>query len=665
MWIKWISCAQKLIKNMVNIINMNSRKKGQLEFIVIVALIIIAITAVILVSRQAVVPTPPPSGIPEEAKTIKDSVTNLIRAGVKEKLALIYNQGGVLKPASALKVNFGAFDTAVWSACGETMTPDISKEIGAGILAYLRENLKDNMEFYGKNVKFDFSKSKYEVGIIKNRVNIRVYLPTKVETYEIEQPYEISVDTKLYDVLDFSKNFVNDTGKTRFFEVVTLASMAHSNPDNENWVPVAGIQTGCGNTLFKTRSQLLPGIKGIIKYTVSHVVWNAIPPRLAENPFYPINNVGGKLYPGLQVAFAYPPSWDSEIDKYFMFSPEPLRIIPKPTVPLIPLCLAPYSVAYTFRYPVVVMVEDSTLNQWFKFAMMVDIQNTQPGDCSAQLGNLPENVVICSTEAKCKAKITVKDTAGSPIQGADAGFYVCDIGTTNEKGVAEGNIPCMISELHVYKSGYTSFGELLASGDIKEDKEKTVTLKKVRDNLTIHFKGLETWGKPPKTTLSNGMLTYSYYEIKSSSQDITNFRGLPPNEKNLTIILTFSPVNPNIFTDEISPLTVAHYVEDDNLVSEYNVSGLQPTSYNVTATIAASIDLDSETTKITPVGYINTSFELKEDVKDIYVYLPFVKDSNGEDLPEPGIDPSEADKLTSAVSSKCGKVVSDSSSSSC
>jgi hypothetical protein len=626
---------------------MNSRKKGQVEFIVIVALIIIAVTAVILVSRQAVVTQPPPSGIPEEAKTIKDSVTNLIRAGVKDDpnsvLTRIYNQGGALKPAFSVK--FGAFDTAVWSACGETTSPDVKKEIGAGIMEYLRANLKDKMEFYGKNVAFDFSKSRYEVDIFKDRVNIRIFLPTKVETYDIQQPYEISVDTKLSDVLDFSKNFINDTGKSRFFEVITLASMAHSNPDSDYWVPVAGIQTGCGNPLFKTRSQLLPGIKEIIKYTVSHVVFNAQPLKLAENPFYPINNVGGKLYPGLQVAFAYPPSWDSEIDKNFMFAPDPLRVVPKPTMPLIPLCMGPYSVAYTFRYPVVIMVEDSKLNQWFKFAVMVDVQNTQPGACTANLGNASEYSVMCVTEAKCDASVTVKNTTGSPVEGADVSFYTCDVGVTDKSGVVQGKIPCMISELHVYKAGYRSFGDLLTSGEVSD---KTVTLEKTQDNVMVHFKGLETLA----TTMTGGGISYS---IPGGSRNIMDFG------KNLTVFLAFSPVNPNYFTDEDSPLLVTNYDDEGNLVSEANVSGLQPVAYKVTASIADAKDEN----KIIPVGYINTSFGFREGENEIYVYLPFVSKIGDSDLPESGIDPSEADKLTYAVNARCGKAVSNSSSTSC
>jgi hypothetical protein len=613
---------------------MSSRKKGQVEFIVIAALVIVAITVIILASRQAIIPSPVTSGLPEEAKTVKDSVTNLIRAGLNEKLLVIYNQGGVLKPG--LSVKFGMFDTAVWSACGETSVPDVSKEIGAGVWTYLRDNLKDEMDFSGKSVKFDFSSPRYDVNINKDRIDVRVYLPTKVEDYDIQQPYELSFPSKLYDVLDFSKNFVSDTSRTRFLEMITLTSMMHSNPDSENWVPVMGAQTGCGNVLFKTRSQLLPGIKGISEYTVSHLVWNTQPLRLAENPFYPISNVGGKTYPDLQVAFAYPPSWNSEMDRNFMFSPEPLRVIPKPIMPMIPFCMGPYAVAYSFRYPVVVMVEDAKLNQWFKFAVMVDIQSTQPGNCTANFGNQSEYASTCVSNAKCSARVTVKNTTGAPIEGADASYYICDLGVTDSHGVAEGKIPCMVSELHVYKSGYRSYGDLFRSDEIED---KSVTMEKIADNVTIKFKVL---GASASGKIADGK--YSSYQINPGPADLMNLG------KKFMVFIAFSPSDPNYFTGEDTALVLTNYNETGDLVSEINVSGFQPVAYNVTASISDMTKTDEEM----PVGYINTSFELKEGGGLIYVYLPAVLLTDGASIQTPGIDPSETDKIMDALEGKCG-----------
>ncbi|MFH1237452.1 MAG: hypothetical protein V1648_03555 [Candidatus Aenigmatarchaeota archaeon] len=622
---------------------MNSRRKGQVEFIVIVALVIIGVVVFVIASRQSIIPTAPTSGIPEEAKTIKDAVMNLMRAGVKEKLTLLYNQGGALNPS--LSVKFGAFDTAIWSACGQNSIPDISKEIGSGILSYMRENLEDEMDFSGKTAKFDFTKARTEVDIVKDAINIRIYLPTKVETYDVQQPYEIVVASKLYDVMDFSKNFVDENSKTRFLEHVTLRNLMISNPESEYWVPGPGTtQIGCGNPLMKTRRQLLPGIEGIIKYTVSHITFNnPTPLRIAENPFYNIYAVNGKYYPGLQVAFAYPSYWDTQINKYFAMSKEPLRLIPKPIAPLIPFCMAISDVSYSFRYPTVLMVEDASMNQWFKFAVMVDINNTQPGQCDAEFGKESEYDRVCITDAKCTAKITVKNTTGLPVEGASVNFYICDVGTTDKNGVAEGNIPCMISELHVYAVGHRSYGDLFRSDELLD---KKVTLQTVEDKIKIHFKVLETYAG---TSIGDGI--YDSYDVKDDSIDITEFPDAY-GHKNLTAFISFTPKSPNYFTGEDTAVMFANFDENNVLTAVMNISGIQPVSYEVTASLADTTDDE----KSLPVGFINTSIDIPEGTQDIYIYMPYVTRTNGGMLmlTEPGIDPAEADKMTTLLYNKCG-----------
>ncbi len=609
---------------------MDFRKKGQVEFVVVLALIIIAVVAVVLASRQAVITPPPTPGLPEEAKLVKDSVLNLIRAGAKDQLLFIYNQGGTISPSPSVK--FGMFQTQIWSACDEKNIPDVAEEIGAGLWAYLRNNLEEKMDFYGKKTTFDFSNPKYEVDILKDRINIKVYLPTKVEDYDIRQPYEVSVASRLYDILDFSENFVDDQGKNRFLEVFTLASMMNSNPEHENWVPVKGVQIGCGNVLFKTREDILPGIKGIAKYTVSHTLWNNAGLKLAENPFYPIYGVGGKTYPDLEVVFSYPPSWDSEMDKYFSYMPEPLRVIPKPAMPMVPICMAPYAVSYTFRYPVIVMVKDDILNQWFNFAVMVDIENTQPGNCTGISVNESDYARICGN-AECDIRVAVRNSTGSPVKGADVGFHICEVGVTDENGVVEGKIPCIAGELHVYKEGYRSFGDLFAPADLQNIE---VVLKKVADSITVHFKGVIG---EAHTSLGDGK--FDTYTFSGGS------KGLEEFGRKLTVFLSFSPEDPNYFTGEDTSVIITNYDTEGNLNQDVTTYGLQPIRYLVTALVT-----DDETD--VPVGYINTSIELSEGENEIYVYLPLVLTADGEDMKEPGISPDDAEKVTDALVSNCG-----------
>jgi hypothetical protein len=627
---------------------LNIRKKGQVEFVVIAALIIIAIAVMILASRQFVINPPVTTGIPDEAKTIKDAVMNLIKAGTNDRLALIYNQGGTFRPGYSVK--FGMFDTEVWLACGNQKIPDVSQEIGAAILDYLRENLQDEMNFYGKNTQFDFSKSRYEVEIFKDKISIRIYLPTLVEAYEMPQPYEVIVDSKLYDVLELSKNLVKDASETSFFEMVTLATMINTNPENKTWTPLAGARAGCGNYLFRTRTQLLSGIKEVARYTASHIVWNNRGLRLAENPFYPLTGVGGKDYSDMDVMFSYPTSWDSEMDKYFTFSPDPLRVIPKPPIPLVPFCMSSYAVSYNLRYPIIVMVHDSILNQWLKFGVMVNIEDTAPGNCSVQMGNASQYAKLCISNAKCDAEIKVKNTTGDLMQGVDVGFYICDLGTTNEKGVVEGKIPCMISELSAFKPGYKSYGDLVSSDDLKD---KTVKMTRVAENISIYMKGLKTYASGDGLDGTDDDGKYANYAVVDKAKDIADL-GYDEFDLNLTTTIAFSPADPNYFTGEDTPLVILNYDNNWNAVSAVNVSGLLPIGYNILVAVNTEDGDDS-----LPVGFLNTSYTLQEGQTSLYFYIPVVVKGDGLfDLDAPGIDASEADQLTNLAISTCGAAIS-------
>jgi len=612
-------------------ISRKTRKKGQVEFILVAVLVIIALVAVTLTLQQTTVTPPETPGITEEAKTIKDSIVNVIRAGVRDQMITIYNQGGTLIPDPSVDV--GVFDTQVWYACGESSTPDVSEEIGTGILKYLRENLDDEMEFFGKNVKFDFTRASSDVEIMKNKISVRINLPTTVEDLAIQQPYEITFATKLYDVLDFSENFVEDVQTSRFFETVTLSTMLNSNPEHENWLPVTGIQTGCGNVLFKTKSDLLPALKGIIKYTVSHVVWNEKPIKLADNPFYPVNQIGGKFYPDMNVHFEYPLSWDSELDRYFAFSPDPIRIVPRPPMALVPACMAPYSVSYSFRYPVVVMVEDDLMNQWFKFAILVDIQNTQPGECTAEFGGVSDYAEACVKNAQCDARVSVKDTEGNPIEGADVSFYVCSVGLTDANGVAQGKVPCMVSELNIYKQGYRSFGDLYSSTQIENI---DVAMKKLND-ITIHF-----YGVPVNGNGYQGDGIFSSYVKDGDIQGITPFT-LQSSQTEMVTFASFSPKTPNIFTGEDVELVITNFGDEENLVNDVDVTGLQPVELEVQASV-------SDNMTGLALGHISYNFTLGEGATDLYVYIPVVKNANINDEENPEyVDPSESTKLTNLL----------------
>lgn len=615
-------------------------RKGQVEFIAILAIILIAIVVVVLSLQQTGVTPPEVSGIEQQAKTVKDSVNTLIKTGLKEQMKIIYNQGGTLSPQNTLNVDFGMFKVPVWQACDQVNIPDVAKEIGAGIASYLRANLKDEEEFFGKKTSFDFSKMEVDVDIFKDNLRVKVYLPTTIVDYNIPQPYEVSVPTKLYDILDFSRNFVNDNTQGRIFEGALIRCMSKFpvDPKSEDWLHYTGTLTKCGERIFKTKNDLLPPMQKAIKLTVAQTLWNEKPLRsIDKNCFTPINVVGGKAYPDLEVYFEYPPSWDSKLSQNFFFTPDPVNFVSTTIMPFIPICVAPYYVAYSVRYPVIVEVVDSLTNQIFKFAVMSEIVNNMPGNCSYELGEGElDYMESCVNNANCTAKVTVKDTEGNPVEGADVVFDVCDVGSTDSNGVVEGRIPCGVGELHVYKTGYKSFGDFLPANQLEDI---TVEIMKVQDNITLHFYGVPlTCGNPNGFGTNN--LDCSNYTVEGKPSPITNLGEL-------IVFSTFMPQKKSVFVPEDVDLILTNEV-NGSPVDIAAFEGLYPNGFDVSAFVTRKFEI--------MMGYIDSSFQLETDDKDVYIYMPVVLKM--EDLLEErdlneSISQDESEQLTTVLRN-CG-----------
>jgi len=615
-------------------------RKGQVEFVAIAAIILIALIVVILALQQTAVTPPEDTGIFEEAKTVKDSVNNLIKTGLKEQMMLIYNQGGMLNPPEGgyNSVDFVMFKVPVWQACDQISIPDVAEQIEYGIGDYLRKNLKTEEEFAKKRVTFDFSKIDIDVDIFKDNIRVRINLPTTIENYNIPQPYEVSVQTKLYDILEFSENFVKDHSIGRVIEgaLIRCINKFPTDPGSGDWLRMTGVLTGCGERIFKTRSDLLPSMKKAIGTSVSQILWNVEQPlrSVDRNCLTPINIVGGKAYPGLNVYFEYPQSWNSRLNQNFFFSPNPVNFVAAPLMPFIPVCVAPLYVAYSVTYPVVIMVEDS-LNpgHTFNFAVMADVADNLPGNCSFEIGEVETDYIeICVSGANRYAKVTVKDTEGNPIEGADVTVDICDVGRTDINGVINGSIPSGLVEIHVYKTGYRSYGDFL---DASEIEDITVELTKIQENITLHFNGVPLDCQNP---LGGVELDCTSYTVESSPQPITSLGDL-------TIFSTFLPKDTSIFGSEEcnSDIFIPNYVNEspvDTMVFE----GLCPNNFDVSTFVTRNFEI--------MMGYMDSNLTLGETDKDVYIYVPVVLTVQGVAIND-SVGQDESEQLTTVLKN-CG-----------
>jgi len=596
-------------------------EKGQVEFIVIAGVILIVLFVVIYSIQQAGVKIEMPGipGVGEEQKLIRDSIINLVRTGTIETLNTIYENGGYLDTSEALTIKYTDLNIPVWQGCGEINIPDVLRNIETGVANYIKANIKPEMEFYGKNVTFDLNKLRVNANLYKDKINIKVNLPTKVEGFSIQQLYETDIKTNLYEILDFSKNFVSDVNGSRFFEYITMTTMFYSNPESEYWLPLSGLLTECGKPLFKTRADLLPAANEIIKYTISHVVWGGTRLRIEDNPFYPINVVGGKAYPDLKVAFIYPQDWN--LDENFAFSPDPVNIIPYQIFNFIPYCMTPYYISYSFQYPVIVMVEDKYMNRFFTFSVFVNIENNQPGECKLQLGPMSSEYQQLLRSSIYPVKITVKDSKANAVEGATVMFGSLYLGRTDSNGVVEAKVPHMLSELRVYKEGYKMSRELLTY----EELNRTVVLKKIQDNITLNF-----YGVPIQVGERVGEGVYATYTPGNPIQISNSYP--------LQVMLSFEP------KDRFEITIILNNINETDFMSKVVYEGLYPSDFIVSGTVT-----NNNTQLVT--GYFNTTFTLEEFDNELYIYVPVV-----EGVTE-NINATESSKLTQAVINKCGGIV--------
>lgn len=643
------------------------KRKGQLEFVAIAGLILVVLVAIVFVVSQFVTDEPPSTGIEQEAKTIKDSVNNLIKAGLTEVMVKVYNQGGYMSLSGVETVKYDTVTVPVWQACEKLSIPDIEKEIALGVSRYISKNLDEEEFFFGKRTAFDFGKIQSEVKILRDRILVELYLPTTVEGYDMPMPYTAEIGSNLREIMDFSEDFVNDARESRFFEMITLTSLFFSNPYSPGYAPLIGTEVGCYKNTIIRRDQIVPSVESILNYNAGHFLFNVKPLKSASNPFYTIQTVGGKTY-DLQMRVDYPED-DWNLDSNLFFSPDPVKIQPKPisvdlgaiSIPIPMVCIDVYGVTYSFRYPLVAAVRDEVLGQWFKFALMVEIDENRPGDCEGMLegGKISE---LCAN-AGCMINITVIDEDGEGVPEASVVFHECDLGTTDYRGNLMTLVPCGVSEISVSKEGFRGFGNFTSYHDLIN---RTIRIRRT-GNMTIHFYGI-----PLRASIYDhndpGRFAGYWYDSSVGIKPIDEFGET-------RVHLTFRPAERDIFSREYVNMLVTNVVNftSGEIARNVTTMGLSHGTFEVNG-IARNMTSAGEF----EVGYIDVPGLNTGDHEEMFVYVPLVisynyegKDPLGdpvfdstpfginlyEDLAgrsaEISLDPGETEKLMDKLG-KCG-----------
>ncbi len=565
-------------------------KKGQVEFIVILGLLIV-IAVVVFYASQSGMLSPVVS---PDVSTAQDSVSNLIRAGAHQTIISMDLYGGYLDDSSFQlgSLTFNGKQVPYWQKNGEIKYPDIYANFKEGIKQYLAENREGFAtayeEEYGKDLVI--GEPTISANFLPDKIDVLVTMPTTLDGSPVPQPYSISIPTRMEEIRDFSTSFMTYSNQNRPLEYFTLASMIISPFDQGvQEVPFILFLLNCGEMVHKNWWDIQPKMDKVIKTTLAHTYMPGKYPQdvihTTSHPKYSIPPINGKEYQNLDISFHLPDDF-TITQSNLQFIPDPIYVYAEP-IPMTTLCQSdPVYVKYFLHYPVIVRAKDPLTGNSFQFATEVFIFNNTAGDWAIDSsGFIPsEQKEICEN-TRCLVDVTVKDSSGDPIPHASVTFMSCGLGTTDSDGKLWRGAPCGAGSLEIQKNSYGKYSQSTATNiqDLTVILYKTPVI-----NLYLH------------EVIVQDLTTTSQYLIRSDAIGWINTRH-PSQRVDMNLLNFDEPV-------------LNQFVFDSKMGI---INRIAPDIY----TISVSLMTESILT-----GTIMFNYDITEDMdgQDLHLYIPYM-----------------------------------------
>jgi len=559
--------------------------KGQVEFVVIVGLLVV-ISVAVLYAYQSGVINPSPVGTGEEQKLVRNSVENLIRDAVYATMKNISRYGGYLDSSdfSLDSVRFLGKEVPYWQENGLLSIPDIESNLKKGVLDYIKSN-KDSIAI---GLKKDINIGTpviQNINLLNDKIVLTVNMPTTVQGYAVQQPYVVDVKTRFGEVVEFSRGFASYSTTNRPLEYYTVSSMFLSPIESGvHSVPFFIFLTRCGEFVYKSWYDIRPAVEYAIKVTLAHTYMPGKVPlnimRTTSYPKYSLVPINGKNYENLEVSFHLPDNF--KLEPYdFQFSPDPI-IVESKVIQLVGACQSdPVYVNYFVRYPVIVRVKDTITGNVFQYALEVYIMDNKPGDWSSKTTEgYQEQNEICDNP-QCSVDMSVSDSRG-PVSSAAVTFMGCKLGETDSSGRLKGPAPCGIGPLEIRANGYEIYNKMQSSDNL--------------DNLNVTISKIPTVKAHFFEVIVQNISLQGEYEVYK--------QGVVPLESDSVVYMNFYS---NTKSQEYYQLA---FDKKGGIIR-----GVPADSYAVSGTLMKGA---------TEKGAFVTNYEITEDMdgEDVYVYLP-------------------------------------------
>jgi hypothetical protein len=508
--------------------------KGQVELIVIVALMVVIAVVVISQMNLFIMPAETP-----DVRAVRESVEGLVRTAILDTIGTMSERGGYLSLSDYQlgSVTLNDREVPYWQQGGQVTYPDKLTNFQAGVQAYLEAN-KDSLAGVLTNVTL----GEPSVGIpvfTDDRVTVSVNMPATYKDTTLTQPLTVTVDTRFSEIYDFSKGFAAYEANSRPLEYYTLSTMLLSPIDNgHHSIPMYEVLMGCGDYLFAGSWDVMPEAEKAIVKTLAHTYMPGKVPlgtlHTSSSPKYSLVPINGRDYEDLEVSFMLPDDFVLDHSNFRM-SPDPATGISEP-IPMMGECMGtePVTVDYTLEYPAIVRIADSGTGSIFQFAVQVSILDNAPRPWSATV--TPEEDLqteICS-DPTCILELDVRDSSGSPLEGASVSFMGCSLGRTDSTGYLATLAPCGSGTLYVYKRGYGEYLDPRTSAHLSG----TVTLyRQPVINIMLHEVIVQDHGGGSYMILTNGIRSIENKRTYITFRSATDFRehSFYPGGSSLTI----------------------------------------------------------------------------------------------------------------------------------
>ncbi len=567
-------------------------RKGQVEFIVILGLLVV-IAVVVFYAYQSGILGPVVS---PDVSLAEESVRNLIRAGAYQTLNNMSLYGGYLNADSFQlgSLTFNGKEVPYWQKNGQIQYPDLHSNFKEGVKSYLLQYKDSFANAYTdqEGKELIIGEPSISANFLNDKIDLLVNMPTTLDGNTVPQPYSVSISTRFEETNDFSTNFLTYSSTNRPLEYFTLGTILFSPiNDGERDVPLYIHLTQCGEVFYKDWWGIKPGMEYVIKTTLAHTYMPGKYPTnvlyTTSHPKYSIPPINGNEYEDIDITFHLPDNFELTPSN-FQFTPNPI-FVQAEFIPMTTVCQSnPIFVQYFLLYPTIVRVKDPLTGNTFQFATEIFISNNTPGDYGDVSGYDPSLRSIICDNPGCSIDIKVEDSGGNPIPFASVNFMDCILGRTDSLGKFSGAAPCGIGPLEVHKDGFGNYREMKSSDEIDD---LTISLAKM-PAVNLHLYEVEIQNLSISRQYLINQDAVSYINTKHSNEFVhLNFYSQVQNQ-----------FYQRLFDEKVGRLT---YLPAD----EYFIGGT-----------LAEDDM--------PVGGILTNYTLGEDLdgKDLYVYLPYIQE---------------------------------------